>query len=85
MASYSIIICRRAEKEIISAPKPDRQRIVARIRKLSANPRPHGSEKLKGNTSYWIRQGDWRIVYTVSDKDRVISIDKVGHRREVYR
>lgn len=85
MASCSVLICQSAEKEIISVPKPDRVRIVERIRKLSINPRPRGSEKLKGDTSYRIRQGDWRIIYTVSDSDHVISIDKVGHRREVYR
>lgn len=85
MASYSLFICRSAEKELLAAPKADRQRLIARIRKLASCPRPAGCEKLKGDISYRIRQGDYRIVYTIDDANRSLSVDKVGHHREVYR
>lgn len=85
MASYNIFICRSAEKEILAAPKADRLRIIARIRKLAVNPRPSGCEKLKTGTVYRVRQGDWRIIYTISDPNQAITVEKVGHRREVYR
>lgn len=84
MDSYNIFICRSAEKEILSANKAGRQRIVARIRKISNCSRPAGCEKLKGDVSYRVRQGDCRIVYTINDANRFISIDKVGHSKEVY-
>lgn len=85
MASYNIFICRSAEKEILSLPKADRQRIIARIRKLAADPRPQGCERLKGDIAFRIRQGDYRIIFTVDETNLAVSIEKIGHRREVYR
>ena len=85
MASYNIFIKRSAEKEVLSVPKQDRLRIVAKIRKLAHDPRPQGCEKLREGVLYRIRQGDWRIVYAISDEDKLVTIIKVGHRREVYR
>ncbi|GAI57714.1 unnamed protein product, partial [marine sediment metagenome] len=48
-------------------------------------PRPHGSQKLSGQEQYRIRQGDYRIVYSIEDKDLLVDIFKIGHRREIYR
>jgi mRNA interferase RelE/StbE len=63
-----------------------RVRIVARIQALASTPRPHGSRKLAGEEErYRIRQGAYRIVYTVDDAARVVEVFKIGHRREVYR
>ena len=86
MASYRLLIKPSAAKEIESAPRKDRLRIVKRIQDLSSDPRPTGCEKLSGHDDkYRVRQGAYRIVYTVSDVDFVICIVKVGHRKEVYR
>jgi mRNA interferase RelE/StbE len=84
-ASYSLRIKRSAEKELRRIPKTDLRRIVDRIDSLAADPRPQGCEKLFGDNVYRIRQGDYRILYTVDDDERVVEIIKVGHRREVYR
>jgi mRNA interferase RelE/StbE len=68
------------------AQKGRRQRLVARIEALGNNPRPSGCEKLAGYAGgYRVRQGDYRMVYTVDDAERLIVIVKIGHRREVYR
>jgi len=72
-------------KEIEAIPQKDRQRIVARIQGLSTNPRPPGSEKLSGQDKFRLRQGLYRIVYSVDDAESSILIVKVGHRKEVYR
>lgn len=85
MGSYKLSIRRSAEKEIIGLPKEDRHRVVTRIHKLATDPRPHRSEKLKGDDTYRVRQGDYRIIYIVADEERLVTIEKVGHRREVYR
>jgi len=34
---------------------------------------------------YRVRQGDYRVVYSIDDAERVFLIVKVDHRREVYR
>jgi mRNA interferase RelE/StbE len=49
------------------------------------DPRPQGCEKLSGNDKYRIRQGEIRIVYGIADRDLVVTVVKIGHRRAVYR
>ena len=85
MASYKLLIKSSAAKELEAVPKKDRQRIVTKIRSLSVEPRPPGCERLSGHDLYRIRQGNYRVLYTVQDPDLVVVIVMIGHRREVYR
>ena len=85
MGSYKVLIKPSAVKEIEGIPQRDRQRIVARIQGLSTNPRPPGCEKLSGQDKFRLRQGTYRIVYSVNDDEFSLLIVKVGHRKEVYR
>ena len=85
MASYSLEIKRSAAKELAALPKQDRVRIITRIQALAHEPRPAGCEKLSGQERYRVRQGDYRIVYTVDDQNRIVLVTKIRHRREVYR
>jgi mRNA interferase RelE/StbE len=87
VASYSVFIKTSAAKELESvAPRAMRTRIVSRIQGLARDPRPPGSQKLAGDEErYRVRQGAYRIVYSVDDETRAIEIVKIGHRREVYR
>ena len=76
-----------AFKELEALPdKATRSRVIRRIEALAENPRPPGCEKLidRGN-QYRIRQGDYRIVYTIDDDRLVVLVIKIGHRRDVYR
>jgi len=85
VAKYRLLIKPSAAKEIEAIPsKKDRQRIVERILKLADNPRPPGCEKLSGQDKYRVRQGRYRIVYTIEDNDLLVYIVKVGHRKDVY-
>jgi len=85
VASYRLLIKPSAAKEIEALPLKDRRRVVAKARGLAAEPRPTGAEKLSRHDLYRVRQGDYRIVYEIVDRDRTISIFKVAHRRDVYR
>jgi len=85
VGSYKILIKPSAVKEIEAIPQRERQRIVARIQGLSSNRRPPGSEKLSGQDKFRVRQGVYRIVYSVTDDEPSVLIVKVGHRKEVYR
>jgi mRNA interferase RelE/StbE len=85
VAGYKLLIKPSAARELDALPKKERQRIVRRIQSLSDEPRPRGCEKLSGEEKYRIRQGDYRIVYSTSDRDLTVVVVKVGHRREVYR
>ena len=83
--SYELRIKRSAEKELRAASRPDLPKLINRIQSLAHEPRPPGCQKLSGQDAYRIRQGDYRIIYTVDDQVRMIEIVKVGHRKEVYR
>lgn len=85
MARYSLLIKPSAAKEIEAVPKIDRLRIIERIHSLSSDPRPPGHEKLAGDDKYRIRQGDYRILYTINCNELIVVVVKVGHRREVSR
>ena len=85
MASYRIEIKRSAAKEIADLPKSDCQRVVAKVQSLADNPRPHGCEKLTGAEKYRVRQGNYRILYEISDELITVTVVKVGNRKDVYR
>ncbi len=85
MAGYRVLIKPSAAREIDGIPKKERQRITRRIQSLSEEASPRGCEKLCGEDKYRIRQGDHRVIYSVSDRDLTVIVVKVGHRREVYR
>jgi len=86
-ANYKLQIKESAAKELGSlGNKKDRERIATRINSLAANPRPPGYEKLAGDKNkYRVRQGNYRIVYSIDDQQRTILIVKIGDRKEVYR
>jgi mRNA interferase RelE/StbE len=85
VASYSVVIRRSAGKEIEALPTPDRRRVVTRIQALATDPRPVGCEKLSGEEKYRLRQGDYRILYEITDRELIVTVVKVGNRRDVYR
>ena len=87
MARYKVVIKQSASKEIDTVgQKKDRQRIVLRIQSLGDNPRPVGCEKLSGHLElYRVREGNYRILYSIDDEKFLVGIVKVGHRKDVYR
>ena len=86
MARYRINIKPSAVREIEAIPqKKVRQRVVNRIEALAEEPRPLGCEKLTGHDRYRVRQGPYRIVYSVEDDTLVVFVVKVDHRSNVYR
>jgi mRNA interferase RelE/StbE len=85
MAAYKIFFKKSIEKDFESIPKKDLKRILVRIKMLAQDPRPSGSEKLTGQERYRIRQGRYRIVYSIQDNELIVWIVKVGHQKDVYR
>jgi mRNA interferase RelE/StbE len=85
VASYSLLIKPSAVKELERLPAKPRRLIVRKIESLAEDPRPRGSEKLSGKDLHRVRQGDYRILYDIQDKARVVVVIRIGHRREVYR
>jgi mRNA interferase RelE/StbE len=82
--SYEVLFVRSAEKEMNRLPGTVHTRLSKRILSLEDNPRPRGVRKLSGREEYRLRVGDYRILYLIDDRNNLVTILAVGHRREVY-
>jgi mRNA interferase RelE/StbE len=85
MAAYRVFFKRSVEKDFASIPKKDVKRILNRIKTLEEDPRPPRCEKLTGQERYRLRQGRYRIVYSIQDDELTVWVVKVGHRKSIYR
>ena len=86
MAKYRILIKASAAKEIEDIrTQKDRRRVVRRIQGLADDPRPNGCQKLSGQNRYRVRQGNYRIIYSIEDDKLIVHIVKGGDRKDVYR
>ncbi|HNT36636.1 MAG TPA: type II toxin-antitoxin system RelE/ParE family toxin [bacterium] len=86
MTRYSISITASAQRSIARLEKPIQRRIQQAIDRLEETPRPFGAEKMQGEPNgYRLRVGDYRILYEIGDRELLVLVVKVGHRREVYR
>lgn len=72
-------------KELRQLPKTQLKRVVKRIQQLAKDPRAVGCVKLQGTDNiYRLRQGDYRIIYTINDGSVTVLVIKIGHRKDVY-
>jgi mRNA interferase RelE/StbE len=85
MAAYKIYFKKSVEKDFKVIPKKDLKKILERIEALAEDPRPPGCEKLSGQQRYRLRQGRYRILYSMQDDELTVWVVKVGHRRNIYR
>ena len=85
MASYKLLIKPSAAKELEALLPKDRKRIASKIQHLASEPRPASTEKVSGQEKYRLRQGNYRVLYSIDDAHLAVVIVKIGHRRGVYR
>ncbi len=85
MASYELVFKKSVAKDLRSIPKKDVARILQRIEALRDDPRREGCVKLSAQERYRVRQGVYRIVYEIREKELVVMVVKIGHRSAVYK
>lgn len=86
MARYSLRIKKSAVNDIEAiATKADRVRVINRIESLAHDPGPQGSIKLSGREQYRVRQGRYRILYTIRNRELIVYVIKVADRKEIYK
>ena len=85
MANYKVVFKASVARDLRSIPNADVQRILTRIDKLADEPRPTDAKKLVGAENYRVRQGNYRILYTIEDVIITITVVKTGHRRDIYK
>jgi mRNA interferase RelE/StbE len=82
---YSVEIISKAEREFLKLPEAVQRKIRKQILSLENDPRPFGSSKLKNSEFHRIRSGDYRVIYSIDDKSKVVRVLSIAHRKEVYR
>ena len=83
--TYKVRLSKRAYRELVRLQQPTRSRIVERLEELKGDPFPHGVAKLQGrDNTFRVRVGDYRILYEVLLKERLVLVDKIDHRGSVY-
>lgn len=86
MADYGIRFAKSARKQLQGLNRALARRILARIENLAEMPRPPGCVKLEGALGLWrIRVGEYRVIYEIDDRRRLIDVNAVRHRRDAYR
>ena len=83
--SYQVNILRRAQKALGGLDQKFYERVRDEIRKLADEPRPTGCSKLTGRDGWRIRVGDYRVIYEINDKEEIVTVLDIGHRRDIYR
>lgn len=85
--TYTLLIKKQAKKLLQSVPKPDRNRITEKIVLLGANPDNPSLDikKLQGEPYFRLRVGGWRVIFDRDDVVRIISIEKIKSRGDVYK
>ena len=82
---YQIELRRQAQRALDRLPRTDFQAVIEAIKGLARTPRPRGVEKVRSTGLWRIRQGDYRIIYAIDDNQQLVTVVRVGHRREIYR
>ena len=86
MASFNIRWRSSTKKDLRKLPPREVERVLAEVEPLAEEPFPHGSEKLAGaEHAHRIRVGDYRVIYEVFTQARIVEIQRVRHRKDVYR
>jgi len=85
MGAYKIFFKKSVEKDLNRIDKNELKKIIACISALADNPRPPGCEKLTGSGRYRIRQGHYRILYSIQDLELTIWVVNIAHRKDVYK
>lgn len=82
---YEVKLKKSAAKQLRKLDKKQAERILIKIYLLADNPYPNGAEQLTGQKAFRIRVGDYRVIYEVHDKQLLVQVIRVGHRKEVYK
>lgn len=84
MANYKIVFKESVAKELRPIPNKDVKRILEKINLLAVDPRPSDSKKLSGQEKYRVRQGNYRILYSIVDETITVTVVRIAHRKDVY-
>jgi mRNA interferase RelE/StbE len=83
--AYTVEITSKARKQFSGLPQVVKPQVADTINALADDPRPPQSIRLEDTPGYRVRTGDYRVLYTIDDKAKRVTVYRVQHRRDVYR
>ncbi len=85
MSVYRVVYRPRAARQIEKLPRDVQDQLRPAIAALATDPRPHNCKKLVGPGGFWrIRVGQYRVIYLIEDRIRVVTISEAVNRRDAY-
>jgi mRNA interferase RelE/StbE len=86
MNAYRVVLTPAADRQLAKVPREAREMVAAALVTLASNPRPPGAVKLAGTLDLWrIRVRNYRVIYTVASEELIVTVVKIGDRKDVYR
>jgi len=87
MVNYHLDFTEGGKDSIKSLDKNIQQRVFDKLKWFIQNIDNLTPLPLKSNLAglYKLRVGDYRILYEINLTDKVITVHKVGHRKEIYK
>lgn len=88
MIPYEVVLTAEARAEIRRLATAVQKRILDRLTWLGDNAEQFPHHALQGrewNASYRFRVGDYRVIYQIGRSARIVTVLRVGHRRDIYR
>lgn len=82
---YKLYLLPSAQRDCNKLPKEILRQVKNKVQPLENNPCPPGCVKLTGEEGYRLRSGDYRILYRIDDKKKIVYIYRIKHRKESYR
>ena len=83
--SYTVLIKKSAEKEMDKLQKPLFTKVKLKLLSLGVNPHSIGIKKLTNRPEYRMRVGDYRILFSIDDINKIVEVIAIGHRKDVYK
>ena len=83
--SYRVLIPKSVHKQINKLPSSVSDSVISKLEALQENPRPAGSLKMHGSEGWHVRLGDYRLIFDIDDRQKLVVVRRLGHRREIYR
>ena len=81
---YDIILSEQAVKQLEKLEKNTQERILKVLERIRVKPEAYVT-KLVGNFGYKLRIGDYRAIIDIDNSKPIISVTKVGHRKNIYK
>jgi mRNA interferase RelE/StbE len=83
--SFVVQIPKKVERELSLLPESVFDKVLPHLKILTTNPFPQNSKKLHNRNGYRLRVGDYRILYDVNHVEKLIIIQRIAHRKDVYK